>query len=241
MKCEHCGSKVNGKPRRFCTYDCHRQSRRTHLQKAECKWCGVEFTFSPTKVRGSRGRYCCREHFFSAKRFRSQIRRAQHQFANRLRMLSRVCQHCGTPARGQFCSPECRHKATYQPVPVRSFSCRDCGAEFSARHGMTTYCSACKRARLKQANRIGKRVRKGRIKLAKREAINPLLVYERDGWRCGICGRKVSRTVDANHPLAPSLDHIVPLSKGGDHSQRPMRPSPMQRGEAHQRAVRRRG
>jgi 5-methylcytosine-specific restriction endonuclease McrA len=38
----------------------------------------------------------------------------------------------------------------------------------------------------------------------------------RDGYRCGIC----SGTVDlqAQGPLGPSIDHIVPASKGGAHT-----------------------
>jgi 5-methylcytosine-specific restriction endonuclease McrA len=43
-------------------------------------------------------------------------------------------------------------------------------------------------------------------------------VYERDGWRCGICHRLVKRDAKAPHPLSPSLDHIVPLAAGGPHS-----------------------
>lgn len=36
-------------------------------------------------------------------------------------------------------------------------------------------------------------------------------VFERDGWRCGLCGGHVE-------PEDASLDHVVPLSKGGEHS-----------------------
>lgn len=39
----------------------------------------------------------------------------------------------------------------------------------------------------------------------------------RDGWKCGICGKKINRRVKAPHPTSPSLDHIVPMSKGGGH------------------------
>ena len=35
---------------------------------------------------------------------------------------------------------------------------------------------------------------------------------ERDGWRCGICGKRIRDRKQA------SPDHIVPLSKGGEHS-----------------------
>ncbi len=54
-----------------------------------------------------------------------------------------------------------------------------------------------------------------RRKRAERAAVvvpvNRELVAERDGWKCGICGDAVTRATW-------SLDHIVPLSKGGAHT-----------------------
>ena len=49
------------------------------------------------------------------------------------------------------------------------------------------------------------------------ETINLKRVYERDGWRCGICGKKVNRRLKYPHPRSASLDHIVPISQGGGH------------------------
>jgi 5-methylcytosine-specific restriction endonuclease McrA len=43
-------------------------------------------------------------------------------------------------------------------------------------------------------------------------------IYERDGWICGICGLPVDRSEQPDMHLRPSLDHVVPLSKGGAHS-----------------------
>lgn len=48
-------------------------------------------------------------------------------------------------------------------------------------------------------------------------------VYARDGWRCQLCGRKVLKRAKRHrhtrrlHPRTASLDHIIPLSKGGPH------------------------
>lgn len=48
-------------------------------------------------------------------------------------------------------------------------------------------------------------------------------VFERDGWACQLCGKPVLRRAKRCrltrrlHPRTASLDHIVPLSKGGDH------------------------
>ena len=32
---------------------------------------------------------------------------------------------------------------------------------------------------------------------------------------CGICGKPVDKTLPPNHPLAPELDEIVPIARGG--------------------------
>lgn len=50
-------------------------------------------------------------------------------------------------------------------------------------------------------------------------------VFRRDGWRCQLCGRKVKRTSVRSkatgrlHPRTASLDHIVPLRRGGPHEE----------------------
>lgn len=43
-------------------------------------------------------------------------------------------------------------------------------------------------------------------------------IFDRDGWRCGICHRAVDPTLLWPAPWSVSLDHIVPLSLGGEHS-----------------------
>jgi len=40
-------------------------------------------------------------------------------------------------------------------------------------------------------------------------------IFERDGWLCGICGRKINKRLKYPNPRSKSIDHIVPLSKGG--------------------------
>lgn len=43
-------------------------------------------------------------------------------------------------------------------------------------------------------------------------------IGERDRWKCGICGKRVRRGLAYPDPMSPSLDHVIPLSRGGAHS-----------------------
>jgi len=40
-------------------------------------------------------------------------------------------------------------------------------------------------------------------------------IYERDGWICGICGLKIDKRLKSPNLLSKSIDHIIPVSKGG--------------------------
>lgn len=49
------------------------------------------------------------------------------------------------------------------------------------------------------------------------ERIDRNIVFERDDFTCKLCGGALDMGAAKAHPLAPTLDHIVPLSRGGDH------------------------
>ena len=42
-----------------------------------------------------------------------------------------------------------------------------------------------------------------------------IYVFERDNWICGICGRRINKRLKHPNPLSKSIDHIIPISKGG--------------------------
>ena len=44
------------------------------------------------------------------------------------------------------------------------------------------------------------------------------VLLEESDWTCGICREPIPKEVNYGSPLYPSLDHIIPLSKGGEHS-----------------------
>lgn len=47
------------------------------------------------------------------------------------------------------------------------------------------------------------------------EPYRDLDIFERDGWVCGICHKRVNRLRAYPDPLSPSIDHILPVSDGG--------------------------
>ncbi len=43
-------------------------------------------------------------------------------------------------------------------------------------------------------------------------------IFERDNWMCGICGQKINKRLKNPNPRSKSIDHIIPLTKGGADS-----------------------
>jgi 5-methylcytosine-specific restriction endonuclease McrA len=50
------------------------------------------------------------------------------------------------------------------------------------------------------------------------ETFDPIEIFERDRWRCGVCRGRVNPKRAHPHPLSPSLDHVVPVAEGGQHT-----------------------
>lgn len=110
-----------------------------------------------------------------------------------------------------------RERAPVGPF-VAAFCC-ECGDGFVRRgslmgpQGGRVFCSrACGRRAERRDNRHRRRAGRAgkRIYRAK--------VFERDGWACRLCGDPLDRSADVPHPMAPVLDHIVPLALGGEHA-----------------------
>lgn len=45
-----------------------------------------------------------------------------------------------------------------------------------------------------------------------------LEIFERDNWICHICGELVDRALPGRSPMGATIDHLVPLVDGGQHS-----------------------
>lgn len=90
---------------------------------------------------------------------------------------------------------------------VDRWTCAECGVgcERPATKGQhPKYCETCRRVRRNPLITLPHSTR--------------LAIYERDGWKCGLCSADVDRALIGSHsPWRPSLDHIIPRSSGGSH------------------------
>ena len=136
-----------------------------------------------------------------------------------------TCQACGegfvrTGNRGpipKWC-PDCRKARALEQthryvgfIPAAERRCRDCDAVIGLPKRLV--CDGCTLSR----DHARKVVRRG-VESAAVERFNTFEIYERDRWRCGLCGKRVPKNLKAREPMAPSLDHILPISLGGEHT-----------------------
>lgn len=62
------------------------------------------------------------------------------------------------------------------------------------------------------------RRRRSRIRGGEVEAFTEREIFERDGWRCYICGVETSDQVPALSPERAEIEHVVPIARGGSHT-----------------------
>ena len=48
--------------------------------------------------------------------------------------------------------------------------------------------------------------------------LDRLAIFNRDKWRCQLCGKTVLKDKKWPHPLMATIDHIIPLALGGKHT-----------------------
>lgn len=194
-----------------------------------CVQCGNQFF----PKRTDRTTCCSRQCGWALRRAKGDIARARRSAEPKPARprLMRDCCICGEPVPGPAkacvgCRPEKdrrraakRNEDRVGPKPERK--CKECARAFVSeyRDKKRTFCSEfCLR---RHGRRVGKAKRRARLRSERVEAVDPIKVFERDRWRCQLCGVSTPRRLRGScEPAAPELDHIVPLAQGGEHSYR---------------------
>lgn len=217
--CPRCSAPIEGHGnRRYCSSACRLEERnsKASLQRAEqnadrlqekatCPECEGEFT--PWVPRSSGG-YGRRKYCSPGCKSKSGARRAYRSEAGQARYRKSV-------EDGVFAAASRRSRARRRITEI--IPCKHCGVDVERSKGSTKMlCGSAACAREDGLARC--HLRNARLKGAETEPFNRLDVFERDGWVCRLCGDPVQRDAPPKSKWSASLDHVVPLARGGAHS-----------------------
>lgn len=220
-KCLHCEKTLGPNQKKYCNQSCYHAARnagtqswdRTNQLEANVRRCGIQI--------------------FPSKKGLSAVLGGFSGFMVRLRALQRrvatlhclVCDKIATEG-SRFCSEECCVRFQFSTV------CKRCGCEMMAKGGMgpkRRLCEECKAIRRKDESRAHKqRYGRNHRQRARYHGVQYVsfpvrVVFERDGYVCQICRKKTLPNVMYRkkngkiHPRSPTIDHIIPMAKGGPH------------------------
>jgi 5-methylcytosine-specific restriction endonuclease McrA len=145
------------------------------------------------------------------------------------------CQHCqrrfaSTNSR-QFCSDDCTQgyrdaakqasrlkwaieRIERQKKNAKLQSCKQCGIQYtSLTQDGKLYCS--RRCVAKYARKNREHIARSSTRIG--GGFSSLDVFKAANWKCKICGIKVQQATGQHSETQATIDHIVPMSKGGLH------------------------
>lgn len=200
--CLYCGKEIKKKsrdkhrPRKFCDLTCYKLYRGCKTYSySTCQYCGKKFK----ETRDRPNKYCsksCSNKANGLLRTKKKLNEKEHkdklfnEYQETLKHLE-----------------DLRYRIEHEKI------CKMCNKPFIAINSNQVCCS--KECSKKNENRTkDKRIYKnGEPDLS----INLTRLYLRDEGICQICGKHIDFDCDSNSNHYPSIDHIVPLSKGGLH------------------------
>lgn len=171
----------------------------------------------------------CTKHYTRWRRYGSPSARMPGEVVNG----RRICPGChtdkplaeyGAPTgRCRPCVAEnMRQRRASQPDPkCAKFDavCGNCGSAFKADGRRWKYCSpACTKARAWKDNWKNVAHRRINERGATVELFDREEIFDRDGWVCQLCHEPIDPNAKRPDLRCASVDHIVPISKGGEHS-----------------------
>lgn len=176
-------------------------------------------------------KYCSRECALKTQ----AIYRAERASPKYCRVYVSQCKVCANPILSRlprlYCGDDCKRVA-YSTAPAVK-SCKCCGKDYTPMYtggGLSDYCgdkcreAAAKVSKTKARRSTRAKFGKGDRKRARKygveyQPVNRLKVFDRDGWKCQICGKPTPRKqMGLMVSNAPELDHRIPISKGGAHT-----------------------
>lgn len=207
---------------KYCSQTCQGQyNGRRHRRIRNCKHCGNEFPSRHHERNNKNRRDYCGAACFPSNRRKADSENLRRVRARRARVRAKL-DRAAAGRQGRrgllFVAGNCRTCDQYF-IHITSRR-RDEHLQRGFVNLLICCSDDCRLDSLRQYKKAAKAYRKAllRSNTAEGYLVRPRSVYIRDGWICGICNNPVDRNLYHPHPMSVSLDHIIPVSKGGGHT-----------------------
>jgi hypothetical protein len=166
-----------------------------------------------------------------------QYARRKEELKNRQQQMpDKYCSICNTIlpiGQWMYCSDECRKESARRAMRVidaakkelKERTCKECAKKFIPEYGNKRRAFCSQDCNDRYGERVGKATRRARMYDAGEiENFDPRYILIRDGWKCYICGCKTPKKLrGTKEPNAPEVDHVIPLARGGGHTEQNVR------------------
>lgn len=247
VDCNHCGKTFtpnkNGAKYKYCSEECSKEERRKRKRERwrkqnpdwnkkiikKCEWCGDDY--SVPKRNAHQARFCsdkCNNTWWSRVVYGHkpiEERNAERR-ERRLKRQAKLEKERAIRTLRSSLIRVIKHKEEQERIKRLTRECEECGTMFYDPHPHTLTCSSeCSRKRSNRLSRYYERKRINKYNLVDKD-ISLKRLYKRDKGICYLCGEPCDYNdkiiTDEGHYIVgetyPSIDHVIPISKGGKHS-----------------------
>lgn len=214
-----------GKAKKYCSDECMNLSSEYRKSLKVLGMCSVDGCNEKANRISAKQ---CERHYYQYRR--TGKTKLEFAYGN-----NEFCNYCGRKSGGnKHCSARCATRSNRNsPLDI---NCANCNAKFIPINGKLCCSSECKKVhkrkldrerraeRIKSDSKYADKVRaneykrKATKKNAYVEYVDRAIVMQRDKWTCHLCRLKIPKKAVWPNGLFGTLDHVMPLARGGLHS-----------------------
>ncbi len=216
-RCERCHNEFRSDSgrARYCSPECAHPVGPRLRRIRTCKECGARYLVKRKDNQGWCSKACANRSMARAKSVRA-------------------CRHCRSRlpfgSKARYCSDACRKASRGNRLLAMRLACVVVGGPV-AKPSVCVWCGQTwipqdRRRRMfcsrecarKAARKTSKHKRRQRIRSGHADKISVHRLIERDLGQCHLCRNPVDVTACVPSEMAPTIDHVIPLAKGGTHT-----------------------
>lgn len=208
-KCKACGKDIKEKShkkggiKKYCSVECYRKDNNLKEYKyVECQYCRKIFKEQRDEANLFCSKQCCNKYTSQKNAIRlNDTKQKEDLNGEHQKQLRKLYDEKLKELEG------IQYRIEHEKY------CVVCGEFFVGRYSHQITCSNKCAKRYQNQKHDKRNARNGKPDLS----ISLNRLYERDNGICKICGKKIYFTDNPNDNNYPSIDHIIPLAKGGLH------------------------